>query len=234
VARWKSTIEVGSSLLMVFAALVLVYSILVPRQASVKWQSVQVVVQKAALRHVKGTGSVVLLMVSDYQCPYCASFEKTAYPAVDKTLLKEPGIAFASVNMPLETVHPLARKAAEAAECAGAQGQYWNMFERLFAVSPDLGTDRLLSEAASLKLDEGAFKVCLNGKESAAVGTDLKLAKNLGVTATPSFFVGTVHGDVVNLSRLFVGSPSAESVIGEVRHVVRSTEWPWSLLPSWL
>jgi protein-disulfide isomerase len=97
-------------------------------------------------------------------------------------------------NFPLG-IHPEAQKAAESAECAGEQGQYWAMHEMLFgrqaewSGSPDaLATFKAF--AKELKLDQTKFDTCLDGGTyAAAVAADLQEGSQLGVTGTPAFFV---------------------------------------------
>ena len=97
-------------------------------------------------------------------------------------------------EFPLESIHPQAFKAAEAALCAGDQGKYWEMHDRLFANQRALAPADLTAHAQALGL-EAAFTRCLDGgQKTAKIRRDLADGQKAGVTGTPSFFVGVVDG----------------------------------------
>ena len=86
--------------------------------------------------------------------------------------------------------HALAVKAAEAAHCAGEQGKYWEMHDRLFANQQALAVPQLKEHAAALNLDAAKFGTCLDsGQFTAAVTGDLQYGTQLGVTSTPTVYV---------------------------------------------
>ena len=96
-------------------------------------------------------------------------------------------------DLPLESIHKEAFKAAEATHCARDQGKYWEMHGRLFANQRQLGRDDLTRHAQALGLDKGAFERCLeSGKHADAIRKDLAEAQRLQVTGTPTFFIGVV------------------------------------------
>jgi len=83
-------------------------------------------------------------------------------------------------------MHKLAFKAAEAAHCAGDQGQYWEMHDRLFANQKAL--QPWSGHAQALGLDTAAFESCMaNGTHAAAIRADMSEAGKAGATGTPSF-----------------------------------------------
>ena len=86
--------------------------------------------------------------------------------------------------------HSRAAPAAEAALCAHEQGEFWAYHDRLFENQGALGDENLKQMAADLGLDSKRFDQCFeNGKFRAAVEDDLREASELGVNATPSFFI---------------------------------------------
>lgn len=90
--------------------------------------------------------------------------------------------------MPLESIHKLAFKAAEAANCAGEQDKYWEMHDRLFANQKALEPWDLHAEA--IGLDVAKFEECLNsGKYANEIRRDMGEARKAGVTGTPTFFL---------------------------------------------
>jgi protein-disulfide isomerase len=98
-------------------------------------------------------------------------------------------------DFPLEAIHPQAFKAAEAAHCAGDQGKYWEMSERLFANPRALGSAELPNHARAVGLDLAAFQPCLDsGKHAGHVRRALADGQKAGVRGTPTFFLGVVEG----------------------------------------
>jgi protein-disulfide isomerase len=99
-------------------------------------------------------------------------------------------------DYPLEAIHPLALKAAEATHCAGEQGKYWEMHDRLFANQRALAAADLVNHARALGLDVAAFEGCVDGgKQTARVRRDLREGSEAGIRGTPVFFLGHVEGD---------------------------------------
>jgi protein-disulfide isomerase len=96
-------------------------------------------------------------------------------------------------NFPLSSIHPQAQKAAEAAECAGELGAYWQMHELLYgrqdqwSGNPD-AVSTFKAFARELKLDPGQFDGCLDGgKYAGKVAADQQEGIQEGVTGTPAF-----------------------------------------------
>jgi protein-disulfide isomerase len=123
--------------------------------------------------------------------------------------VKAGKIRYVVRDFPLEAIHPLAFKAAEAAHCAGDQGKYWDMYERLFANQRALGAADLPGHAGSLGLDVAKFLQCLeSGKHAARVRRNLADGEKAGVRGTPTFFLGVIEGSAgkVNVLRVIRGS----------------------------
>jgi protein-disulfide isomerase len=112
------------------------------------------------------------------------------------------------MDFPLESIHPQAFKAHEAAHCAGDQQKYWEMHHRLFANQRALGVDDLHGHARALGLDAPGFRQCLGGgKHAPRVRRDLETGQRLRVTGTPTFFLGWAEpGNQVRLVRRIVGA----------------------------
>lgn len=86
--------------------------------------------------------------------------------------------------------HPQAPKAAEAAHCAGEQGKYWEMHDRLFANQQALNVPALKQHAAALGLEAAAFNQCLDsGKHAESIRADLEYGERMGVQSTPTIFI---------------------------------------------
>lgn len=129
---------------------------------------------------------VTIVEFSDYQCDFCARAE----PVVKQVLAEYKGkVRVVLQSFPL-SIHPAAVKASEAALCAGEQGRYWEMHERLFTIPQALQPVDLKSHARALGLDAQKFDECLDsGRMTAVVLASQKLGESVGVTGTPAFFV---------------------------------------------
>jgi protein-disulfide isomerase len=129
---------------------------------------------------------VTIVEFSDMRCPFCAR----AQPVLERVLEAYPAeVRLVHRHFP-GAGHAQARPAAEAAECAGEQGKFWQYRARLFAQASDLGPARLRAIAQDLRLDGPAFASCLgDGRSGARVSEDVAAGREAGVTGTPTFFV---------------------------------------------
>src|SRR5262245_60470710 len=129
---------------------------------------------------------VTIVEFSDYQCPFC----KRAEGVVDQVMTTygdKVRLVFRDYPLPM---HPQARPAAEAANCANAQGKFWEYHAKLFANQSALGEDKLKDYAKDLGLDGGKFDQCLATKPfKAAIDKDIEDGSKVGVNGTPAFFI---------------------------------------------
>jgi protein-disulfide isomerase len=145
--------------------------------------------------HIQGSldAPAVLVEYGDYECPYCGA----AYPNV-KAVQAELGdrLAFVYRHFPLVHVHAHAEPAAEAAEAAGAQGEFWAMHHQLFTHQRALGPPYLLQYAVAIGLDVDRFTTDLAGHTYAPrVAEHFRSGVESGVQGTPTFFINGVHFD---------------------------------------
>jgi Na+/H+ antiporter NhaA len=139
--------------------------------------------------HVRGPDAapVTLVEYGDYECPYCGQAE-----VVIRELLDEFGdeLRYVWRHLPLNDVHPNAQMAAEAAEAAGAQGDFWRMHDQLLASQEELSGPDLRRYAEELGLDGERFWKELRRRQHAErVAEDVGSADSSGVAGTPSFFI---------------------------------------------
>ena len=93
-------------------------------------------------------------------------------------------------------MHQNAFKAAEAAECAGDQGKFWEMNDKLFANQKALEENGLLKNAEALGLNVPKFKECLDGgKHDAEIRKVMAEGQKAGITGTPAFLLGFIQSD---------------------------------------
>ncbi|HYJ12261.1 MAG TPA: DsbA family protein [Thermomicrobiales bacterium] len=142
--------------------------------------------------HAEGSADapVTLVEYGDYECPYCGK----AFPIV-KAIQEQMGdrLRFVFRNFPIATSHPHARRAAEAAEAAGAQGKFWPMHDLLYRHQRTLDEASLLRYAQRLELDMVLFEQDLqNHTYAQRVRDDFMSGVRSGVAGTPAFFINGV------------------------------------------
>lgn len=141
---------------------------------------------------------VTIVEFSDYQCPFCQRFFATTLPVLKKDYIDTGKVRYLFRDFPLE-MHPEARKAAEAAHCAGEHGKYWEMHDVLFQNQKALAPTQLAVYARTIGLGEAEFDQCLSsGRHSARVARGLADGAAAGVHGTPGFVIGkTRTGEIV-------------------------------------
>lgn len=155
---------------------------------------------------------VAVIEYADLQCPFCAQFAKETFPDLRHEYVDSGRILWAFRHFPLESLHPAALRAAEAAECAAAQGKFWEMQALIFARPEDLSEAGLRRDADQLGLGGSSFASCLGAGGAKGVEADETSAQTLAVTGTPSFFVGQVLGDLkVRVTQRFSGAARISS-----------------------
>lgn len=129
---------------------------------------------------------VTIVEFTDYQCPTCAAQQ----PVLEKIVGEySDRVRLVVRDFPLAQ-HANARKAAEAAEAARAQGKYWEYVALLFANQNALDVPKLKEYAARAGLDRAKFDAMLDsGQFADKVGRDLNDGSRIGVNATPTIFV---------------------------------------------
>ena len=143
---------------------------------------------------------VTIVKFEDFQCPFC----KQVQPTFDKLLARYGDkIKLAHRDFPIDTLHPQARLAHEAARCANEQGKFWVYHDTVYANASKVGVEDLKSYAKETGLDQVKFDQCVDaGKFKSAVQKDINEGTRVGVTGTPAFFIN---------GRLISGAQSLES-----------------------
>lgn len=142
--------------------------------------------------HVQGPANAPITLVEygDFECPYCGQ----AFYVV-KQLQQRLGnqMRYVFRNFPLVQIHPYAEQAAEAAEAAGEQGKYWQMFDMLFEHQDALDTESLVQYATNLGLDVQKFEHALEKHTFLPrIREDIESGERSGVEGTPTFFINGV------------------------------------------
>ncbi len=116
-------------------------------------------------------------------------------PQIDKEYIETGKMKHVFMDFPL-AMHRQAMKASEAGLCAGDQGKFWEMHDRLFANQNALAPEALSKHAEALGLDMTKFQECLDtGKYAEGIKKEMTEGQKAGVTGTPAFFLGFVESD---------------------------------------
>jgi protein-disulfide isomerase len=150
-----------------------------------------------ATDHVLGNphAPVTVVEYGDFECPTC----KQSAPAVKLLLQRFDNVVrFAYRHFPQESAHPHALQAAEAAECAGAQGRFWAMHDLLFENQSHLSLKNLEAYAQRLEVDIARFMSEMNdGVYRQRIREHIESGRASNLRATPGFFV---NGAIIDIS----------------------------------
>jgi protein-disulfide isomerase len=137
---------------------------------------------------------ITIVEYGDFECPTC----KQAAPTVKLILERFDGkILFAYRHFPLESIHPHALRAAEAAECAASQGHFWAMHDLLFANQTHLDLTHLAAYAERLDLDHAKFTAEMDDEiYLQRIREHVESGLSSHLRATPGFYVNGVIVDV--------------------------------------
>lgn len=132
---------------------------------------------------------VLIVEFSDFQCPFC----RRVQPTIDQLQEKYGDkLRWSFKDLPLVSIHPEAKKAAEAARCAGDQGKFWEYRAKMFATT-NINAALHTQLSDELDLDKEQFQECLqSGRYADAVEADSQEAASMGISGTPAFLINGV------------------------------------------
>jgi protein-disulfide isomerase len=160
-----------------------------------------------ALGH--GRARLTIVEFSDYQCPFCRRHSSQVLPELVKEYVKTGKVRYVFRDFPIASLHPQAHRLHEAAHCAGEQGRYWEMHDRIFEDPQRTDAKDLVAGARALGLDGPRFERCLTGGVHAArVRQGIADGEKARVRGTPTFFLAFTEpdGEPIRPQRLLVGA----------------------------
>lgn len=161
--------------------------------------------------HIQGlvNTSITLIQYGDYQCPTCGQ----AHQLIKAIQHQLNGLCFVFRHFPQPQLHPCARRAAEAAEAAEAQGKFWQMHDILFTHQQALGNDYLVEYANHLGLDIPQFLQDISNQVYLdRIHQDIEGGLRSGVTTAPTLFInGIRYIDRWNIEQLIAAITAASS-----------------------
>lgn len=131
--------------------------------------------------------SIEIVAFQDFQCPFSARLD----PHLRELEAEMPGrLKITWVDFPLDKIHPLAKKFAEAGQEAQAQGKFWEFHKAVMDNNDKLDETLIMERAKLAGLDLKKLKAALeDGRHAAAVDAHGKLGGELGVRGTPTVFI---------------------------------------------
>jgi len=145
--------------------------------------------------HIRGNfdAPVTIIEYSDFQCPFCGRFDST----MKQVVANYPNdVRWVYKHFPLDSIHPFARKAAEASECAAEQDKFWEYSDELYANQSSINLPFLKEAAKSVGLNTGKFDECLDsGKFASKVNDDYREGISAGVSGTPG---NIINGELIS------------------------------------
>jgi len=132
---------------------------------------------------------VTLIEYSDFTCGYCLKFFRDTWPVLQAKYVETGKLRFVYRDYP-RADRGVGVEAAVAARCAGAQGRYWAMHDRLFGEGGRLDSGAFRSYAKAIGLDQVAFAQCFDERRYLeSVFQDRQEANRWGFHGTPGFIL---------------------------------------------
>lgn len=138
------------------------------------------------------TAPVTIIAFGDFECPFCARGNDT----VEQMRLRygnQVRVVYRNYPLPF---HSHAFLAARGSMYAQAQGKFWEFHDALYALRAEFDEDVLVEVARKVGMAAKPFREALHSDRfDAKILGDQNLARKVGVTGTPAYFV---NGRVIN------------------------------------
>ena len=152
---------------------------------------------------------LTLVEFTDLQCPFCKKFHAETYDELKRNYIDTGKLRFVTRDLPLESMHPQAMRAALASRCAGEQGKFWEL-RRALVLEPSLSPESIAASAGKLGLDMRALQKCIDERRfEADIRKDVQEAESLGISGTPTFVVGRTSAGPMQGVKLVGAQPYA-------------------------
>lgn len=142
------------------------------------------------------SGTVWVVVISDYQCPFCKKWHEETEPLIERDYVRTGKVQIAYMNYPIASIHPNAMRAHEVAMCAAEQDRFWPLSDALFRTQSEWKNRRDVvayfdSLTRTLALDRPRYERCMrSGEMRPLIEADIERSSRIGVGSTPSFLIG--------------------------------------------
>jgi protein-disulfide isomerase len=157
---------------------------------------------------------VAIMEYSDFDCSFCAKYATEIYPLIDENYIKPGKVKYFFRDL-LSPEYPNALFNARLARCAGEQGKFWEMHDRLFANPSAVTGQDFAPHAQALGLNTEKLRQCLaSDRYTENIRSSTVGAARIGIRGTPAFLIGTVtaDGDFLRTTNVFVGADSYAAI----------------------
>jgi protein-disulfide isomerase len=144
---------------------------------------------------------VIMIEFTDYQCPFCGRFYSQTLGQIKSEYVETGKVKLYIKDFPLDSIHPQARPAANAARCAAEQDKFWEYHNLLFENQQSLSDVNYKKWAADLGLDEEQFSSCYDDRKyDDAITADFTQGSAAGIRGTPGFII---NGQIISGAQPF-------------------------------
>lgn len=137
---------------------------------------------------------ITLVVFSDFECPYCREFARTMRDNLPQKYPKDVRVVFE--DFPIDSLHPWARAAAEAAHCLadGKPDLFWVYHDWIFQHQGEITQgnlrEKVLGFAKEHSLDTTKLSTCIDtGATKSEVEDSIHKGRELGIEKTPTFYL---------------------------------------------
>lgn len=193
---WSMKIGIGAAVLLLAGVLLAVVarSMSEPKSGSAVELTAEYVLRDDGRTRGSADAPITLIEYSDFTCGFCQKFFQETWPRLRATYVETGKVRFVYRDFPRSNGGP-GLQAALAARCAGAQGRYWDMHDRLFAHAEEFGAAELRTHAKTIGLDLPAFITCMReARDTEAIFRDRAEGNSLGFRGTPGFVLLQTRG----------------------------------------
>jgi len=144
-----------------------------------------------------------LVMFMDVECPFCERWIQRVLPGIRRRFVDSGEVRVIYKHFPLDELHPDARRVHALAACARPADEFWGLQAKMpISILPTVTAESMIQ---STSIDRRLFLNCVKNEGSAIVEADVRQGQNVGVTATPTIFVGTIDKGFVRATRRIAG-----------------------------
>lgn len=162
---------------------------------------------------------VVIVEFADFQCPYCSSFDRTTLPALISRYIDNGKVQIVFRHFPLDSIHPLARRASIASDCASSQGEglFWPMHDAIIKRLAEGARVDFEELATGVGSEPSAFRRCFEAADDPTLQADISAGEALDVAGTPTFFVGRrLPTGLIDVRRRISGAKPLEEFVSSI------------------
>ena len=222
-ATWKGRLDVVASVATICVCMGIAWTLLARRSGTSELQGTlprePINLQGAPTLGELGA-PVALLVFTDYECPFCASFAVDILPELRRRYVEKKQLLVAVKGIQGSATHALAEVAERVGSCAEAEGKFWPYHDRVFELNGKLTAELIRKTAQAAGLRDDNIDRCMAPKRGGPGGSfdaNAAMAKSLRIHATPWFFIGRIDQNRhLRASQVLVGLRTLDEFIAAI------------------